>query len=163
MEELTNYLMKFDYPKNHNRKNILNEGDKSYYGFVLGKVISWAHKDAGVIGHQIRDSRRTNYKKYHKVYELANEVGKDLEYTTIQFNKNYQCAKHIDGNNVGFSTIIGLGDYEGGELLIYFDGEDSPPTAIDIKNKFYKFNGSLYHHEVAPFTGERHTLVFYSV
>ena len=37
MEELTNYLMKFDYPKNHNRKNILNEGDKSYYGFVLEK------------------------------------------------------------------------------------------------------------------------------
>jgi hypothetical protein len=161
MEELTKCLMEFDYPKNHTRKNLLKEGDKYYYGFVLGKIRSWAHKDAS--SHEIRDSRRTHYKKYEMIRDLAFEFGKDLDFTTIQFNKNYQCKKHIDGNNVGISTIIGLGDYEGGELLVYYDGEDAEPTKVDIKNKFFEFNGSEYYHETAPFTGERHTLVYYSL
>jgi len=163
MEELTKTLMNFDYPKNHNRKNILQEGDKSYHGFVLGMINSWAHKDAHLTGHQKRPSRRTNAKKFEKIYELTNEFAKDIEYTTIQFNKNYKCKKHIDGNNVGISTIIGLGNYTGGELMIYYDGPDKPPTKIDIKNKFYEFNGSEYYHETNDFTGERHTLVFYSI
>jgi len=163
MEELTNSLINFDYPKNHNRKNVLKEGDKYYYGFVLGKIISWAHAGANETGHQLRDSRRTHYKKYEKIRDLIFEFGKHLDFTTVQVNKNYQCAKHIDGNNVGISTIIGLGDYTGGELLVYYDGPDAQPTKVDIKNKFFEFNGSEYYHETAPFTGERHTLVYYSL
>jgi hypothetical protein len=163
MEELTNNLINFDYPRNHNRKNVLKEGDKYYYGFVLGKIISWAHCGSNETGHQLRDSRRTHYKKYENIRDLIFEFGKHLDFTTVQVNKNYQCAKHIDGNNVGISTIIGLGDYTGGELLVYYDGHDAQPTKVDIKNKFFEFNGSEYYHETAPFTGERHTLVYYSL
>jgi len=165
MEEITNVLMKFQYPRNHQRKNILKDGDKSYYGFVLGLVNSWAHADAAITGHQKRICRRTFYKKYQKIYELVKELAKnnDVEYTSIQFNKNYQCRKHIDGRNIGESTIIGLGDYTGGELLVYYDGPDEPPTKIDIKGKFFRFNRSEYYHETAEFQGERHTIVFYSI
>jgi len=165
MEEITNVLMKFQYPRNHQRKNILKDGDKSYYGFVLGLVNSWAHADAAITGHQKRICRRTFYKKHQKIYELVKELAKnnDVEYTSIQFNKNYQCRKHIDGRNIGESTIIGLGDYTGGELLVYYDGPDEPPTKIDIKGKFFRFNGSEYYHETAEFQGERHTIVFYSI
>jgi len=164
MQELTDMLLDFKYPKNTTRKNIMNEGDTSYYGFVLGKVRSWAHKDRDIHpGIHIRDSGRTNFKKYIPLYNLAREVAADYEFTTIQFNKNYQCNKHIDKNNVGISQIIGFGEYEGGELLVYYDGPDAPPTAVDIKNKFHEFNGAKYYHETAPFTGERHTLVFYNV
>jgi len=162
MEELTNHLLNFKYPRNHVRKNILNEGDKFYHGFVLGKIYSWAHKDASVTGRRIQDHRRNSCEKYKKIYELASSVA-DFEFTTIQFNKNYQCKKHIDKNNAGISRIIGYGDYEGGELLIYYDGEHEPPTAIDIKNNFFEFDGSKYYHETAPFTGERHTLVYFTL
>jgi len=164
MQELTNAVLDFKYPKNNTRKNILKEGDKSYSGFCLGKVISWAHKDEnGNNGNrEVRLSSRTTQKKYQKIYELACSLP-DFEFTTIQFNKNYQCKKHIDKNNIGISRIIGLGDYEGGELLIYYDGEDEEPKSIDIKNKFFEFDGSKYYHETAPFTGERHTLVYYTV
>ena len=40
--------------------------------------------------------------------------------------------------------------------------KDEPPTPIDIKGKFYTFDGSSYWHEVAPFSGNRITLVYYN-
>tara|TARA_R100001460_G_scaffold11140_7_gene26188 strand:+ start:78 stop:1334 length:1257 start_codon:yes stop_codon:yes gene_type:complete len=158
-------LFNFKYPVNKGRKNIMRKEDPVYRGFVLGKIKSWAHKDVKKTGHIKTDSRKTMYQKYKEVYEIAKQIAKknNIKYTTIQFNKNYQCAKHIDKNNVGESSIIGLGDYEGGELLIYYDGENNPPQKINIKNKFYKFNGSKYYHETAPFKGERHTLVYYNI
>jgi len=163
MEEITDELLKFQYPRNYQRKNIMDKEDKYYYGFVLGMVNSWAHADVKETGADKRLCRRNAYKKYQKIYELAKELGKDIEYTSIQFNKNYRCKKHIDGNNMGESSIIGLGNYTGGELLVYYDGPDNPPKKIDIKGKFFKFNGSQYYHETAPFEGERHTLVYYSI
>ena len=163
MEEITDELLKFQYPRNYQRKNIMDKEDKYYYGFVLGMVNSWAHSNVKETGAEKRLCRRNAYKKYQKIYELAKELGKDIEYTSIQFNKNYRCKKHIDGNNMGESSIIGLGNYTGGELLVYYDGPDNPPKKIDIKGKFFKFNGSQYYHETAPFEGERHTLVYYSI
>ena len=94
---------------------------------------------------------------------VAEEHIPDFKYSSIQYNKNYKIKKHIDKRNMGVSYIVGLGDYEGGELLIYFDGQDKPPTAVDIKNKFYTFDGSKYYHEVADFTGNRISLVFYNI
>ena len=165
MNLLEEELINLKYPKCYTRKNILNEGDRCYEGFVLGKVWSWAHKGAAETGHQLRDSRYTNEERYQKVYQLAWEAGEEFgcEFTTIQFNKNYQCSKHIDGKNVGISHIIAFGDYEGGDLLIYYDGPDKEPTSVDIKNQFYSFNGSEYYHETAPFTGQRHSAVYFSL
>ena len=165
MNLLEEELINLKYPKCYTRKNIMNEGDRCYEGFVLGKVWSWAHKGAAETGHELRDSRYTKEERYQKVYQLAWEAGEEFgcEFTTIQFNKNYQCQKHIDGKNVGISHIIGLGDYTGGELLIYYDGYDKEPTKVDIKGKFYSFNGSEYYHETAPFTGQRHSIVFFSL
>ena len=166
MNELTNELMKLKYPKSHSRKNVMNDGDKSYEAFVLGLVHSWAHKKTKEEpGACIRPNINTNKPKFAKVKYLAEQIAEDFgaEFTTIQFNKNYQCAKHIDGKNTGISHIIGLGNYEGGELLIYYDGRDAEPTSVDIRNRFYSFDGSAYFHETSPFTGERHTLVFFSV
>ena len=165
MEEITNELLNFQYPRNYQRKNIMGNEDKYYYGFVLGMVNSWAHADVKETGHEKRICRRNSYKKYEKILQLAEHLGQNhnIEYTSIQFNKNYQCKKHIDGRNIGESSIIGLGNYTGGELLVYYDGPDAEPTKIDIKGKFFKFNGSEYYHETSPFEGERHTLVYYSI
>ena len=162
MEEMTRELLNLKFPKNHERKNILQEGQKSYEGFVLGDVYSWAHKNVKETGAMIMKSRRHSEKKYDKVWELTKGFAKDIDYTSVQFNKNQKCAKHIDAKNTGVSTIIGLGDYEGGELLIYYDGPDKEPTSVDLKNKFVEFDGSKYYHETADFTGNRITLVFFN-
>jgi hypothetical protein len=91
-----------------------------------------------------------------------NLYDKKFKYTSIQYNKNNQCQKHLDKNNIGESMIVGLGDYTGGELIIY-DQDGNNPVKHDIRYKPLKFNGSIYPHETAPFEGERYTLVFYSI
>jgi len=86
----------------------------------------------------------------------------DFRFTTIQFNESYKMAKHIDAKNTGVSCIIGFGNYTGGELLIYYNGKDEPPTPVDIKHNFVCFDGSKYYHETADFEGDRISVVYYS-
>jgi len=166
MLELTNLLIDLKFPKNTSRKNVLQEGDRNYTGFVLGYIrlmYGWGKK----WGWSVQISKNTYYEKHLKIYELSKDLAAELipdfEFSTIQYNKNYKIAKHIDKRNSGVSYIIGLGDYEGGELLVYFDGKDKPPTPVDIKNKFFTFDGSKYWHEVADFTGNRISLVYYNI
>ena len=86
----------------------------------------------------------------------------NFKFTSIQVNKNNRTAKHKDGYNVGESYMIGLGNYTGGELKI-FDENDKNPKTYQTKNKWIKFNGSIYPHETQPFQGDRYTLVYYDI
>lgn len=165
LQELTKELINLQFPINKTRTNIFKEGDTCYEGFVAGYV---RERFRGVNKRGYSLALKKNPKKCQRAYELAVKLGEeinddDFKFTSIQFNKNYQIAKHIDRFNAGKSYIIALGDYEGGELLVYFEGKDSPPTKVDIKNKFFTFDGYKYYHEVAPFTGNRISLVYYSV
>ena len=56
---------------------------------------------------------------------------------------------------------MGFGSYSGGELIVY--DKDDNPKYVDIKNKFYKFNGSQFYHQTAPFIGTRVTIVFFKL
>ena len=62
---------------------------------------------------------------YTHARQLCNDRVPYFRFTSIQFNKNYAMNKHVDSHNTGVSYIIGLGDYTGGELLIYYDGENA--------------------------------------
>ena len=77
-----------------------------------------------------------------------------FNYTTIQVNKNIVCNPHTDKNNVGLSYIIGLGDYEGGNLMI-------EENENDIKNKFFLFDGKKIHYNKS-FTGDRYSIIFFT-
>ena len=153
-------LQEFYFPINCNRKNIIINNEQ-YRGFCLGLIKNW------VGGHSIQDCKKLNVMKYKKLFEETmkyfnyNSPESDFNYTTIQYNKNHKCKKHIDKNNVGESYIIAFGDYEGGRLIVY-DANDNPEY-IDIKNKFYKFNGAKFYHETEDFKGERYSLVFYNI
>ena len=56
MEEITRELLNLKFPKNYERKNIFQEGQKCYEGFVLGQVWSWAHKEVKDTGACMRPS-----------------------------------------------------------------------------------------------------------
>jgi hypothetical protein len=46
-------------------------------------------------------------------------------------NKNYETALHVDGNNMGPSYIVGLGDYDGGQVRVRgFGFGHSQPAAL---------------------------------
>ena len=106
---------------------------------------------------------------------------KDFPYTTIQFNKNYTAKMHVDGNNHGWSYIIGLGDYSGGELWLYDPkahaemevkdtmrgfpelkvGMMARGKVVSIKNTWIKFDGNCPH-AVYPFEGKRISIVLFT-
>jgi hypothetical protein len=73
--------------------------------------------------------------------------------TRICLNRNVQCKKHTDGNT-GFSYILFLGDFEGGELL-FEDG-----TQISEKNTWHRINGQIPHWN-NPHTGTKYSIIIY--
>ena len=167
--KLLEILRETNFPLNHSRRNVMKKGQTTYEGFVLGRINLipyWAKKK----GHKQELSVRTKDPKFKPLYKNTRllmdmhikEHDPKFKYTTIQYNRNHKCAKHKDGRNVGVSYIIGLGDYTGGELIV-FDENDKNPKKHDIRNKFYSFNGSKHFHVTAPFQGERYTMVFFNV
>lgn len=135
-------------------------------GFVLGKVRARGSALTKENPLVIRDTKKTFTPKYKPIWEEAKQLMKEkdpkFKFTSIQFNKNNRTKKHKDGFNVGESYIIGLGDYTGGDLIVY-DENGNNPKRYDIKNKWLKFNGSIFPHETAPFKGDRYTLVYYNL
>ena len=117
---------------------------------MLGRITSWAGK-GDKAGYRKVDSLKTGKPKYKEVHKLAVNVMKKKDpkfpFTSIQFNKNKQMKKHKDAKNVGESYIIGLGNYTGGELIVYNTDGKSEKKRVNIKNKWYKFDGSTFPHE----------------
>lgn len=162
---LTSLLTAFKFPLQFTRENVMVGKQKSYRGFVLGKVNSWSHL-GGSRGKEKILSLKTKLAKYNDIYRAACKLMKShdpsFRFTSIQFNKNHKMKKHIDSKNVGVSYIIGLGDYEDGRLIIY-STNGKTKKFVNIKNKFFKFNGSVYPHETEKFKGNRYTLVYYKI
>ena len=103
---------------------------------------------------------RYNYSRmemFDALQKLAPQIlPQGFDYDGIQVNDNYQTEPHKDKGNRGISAIIGFGDYTGGELLV-------EETKVDIKYKVCLFDGSIYTHSTAPWTGQRYSLVFFKV
>ena len=62
----------------------------------------------------VSPTARPNLTKLLVAYGRQNCPG--FAFTSIQVNKNYRSALHVDRNNLGKSMIVGLGDYSKGEL-----------------------------------------------
>ena len=82
--------------------------------------------------------------------------------TSITMNFNYQSREHRDTFHVGGrSRIIGLGDYDGGELRLRADDATTAEAQLlDVKQRWLDFDGTL-RHETAPFEGERYSLIYF--
>ena len=112
-------------------------------------------------GKNYKTKLRTEFPEYEFIFkEFIYLHAKSFLYNQVVINKNFKITKHKDASNVGESIIIGLGDYEEGFLNIEENGK---VKSVDIKNKFYKFNGSLLPHWVSEFKGNRYSLVFYNI
>ena len=162
-EKVLEMLRDFKFPMTQ-RPNVLRKGQTGYRGFVLGRVTSWAGKGEKA-GYKKIQSAKTKAPKFQPLFKETKKLMKSrdpkFKFSSIQFNKNHRSSKHTDSKNTGISYIIGLGDYTGGELIVY-DKDGKNPVKKDIRNKFYKFDGSKFPHETAPFKGERYSLIFYS-
>jgi len=128
----------------------------NYIGFLtesitFGKTRSYFTKNPPVID---RIANRLYPEAYKKLKIVAEKEFPDFKYNNICLNHNFQCKPHRDNKNMGFSYIVGFGDYTGGELNV--EGKK-----VDIKEKPFTFNGSEKEHWVEPFKGNRYTAVYF--
>jgi hypothetical protein len=154
--EMLKVLQKTKFPKNTGRKNILKGKQEYSRSLVVGKVKM-------MYGRGCADSRHNkNFKELHDTTrKFSKTAHPNYRFQAVTINKNHAAAKHVDKNNKGYSYIIGLGNYTGGELV--FTNPKSPHYGShNIKNKWLKFRGNTEHY-VKPFKGERYTIVYYNI
>jgi tRNA U38,U39,U40 pseudouridine synthase TruA len=100
------------------------------------------------------------------IFELEESLSNDPQSGVYQrppsshcaVNRNAQFTPHVDsgrGAGQSLSMICGLGDYNGGELMI--EGEPH-----DIRYIAKDFDGWKQRHWTAPFVGERYSLVWFT-
>ena len=79
-------------------------------------------------------------------------------FTSVQINRGTAgddaANLHKDRNNRGLSWIVGLGDYERGELWTHNDG------IVDIRHNWHRFDGTAFH-AALPYRGLRYSLVYW--
>ena len=97
-----------------------------------------------------------------RLYQLLLEFAKKyvtIPWTSITVNQNYEAKKHKDRGNIGVSWLVAFGDYTGGELALYKDNKE----LLDIRCKPVIDDFSKVWHGVEPFSGNRYSLVFYTL
>ena len=98
------------------------------------------------------------------LYKLLLDFGRDwvtdISWNAITLNQNYSAGKHYDRGNIGPSFLVGCGDYQGGALLCH-EGDLSGAHDIRFTPLITDFSATL--HSVAPWTGNRVSLVFYTL
>lgn len=144
------------FPSRGFRKNIRQPGQAANpMGFAMGKV--WK-LDEGIYESKFN-------RKYPELWkalrDLANEYDSKFPWTSVQVNKNQQCALHRDRNNKGPSIIIGLGAYTGGQLAVV-DDITGREKVYATRNNFVRFDGNQAHY-TKPFRGTRYTLVYFAM
>lgn len=108
------------------------------------------------------DYSRNNWKRaylYHLLLDFADKYV-DISYNAITVNQNYQAGKHYDRHNTGVSYLVAFGSYTGGDLIIH-EGDLSGNHNIWCKP--IKADFSKIQHSVQFFTGNRYSLVFYTL
>jgi len=95
-----------------------------------------------------------------ELFELAkkymNEIDPDFSFTTICINKNLVCKKHRDKYNASKSVIVGLGDYEGGNL--YIEGEKH-----NIRYNPLVFDGTKEHWNDEITKGTKYSIIYFTL
>jgi len=137
------------------RRNVRELGDKAQIeGMCLGVTNLWS------VGPVLSRATKDRPELTRLLCDFARaELPPGLTFTSIQVNKDYRAALHVDGNNLGPSYIIGFGDYVGGEL--WLDDGSQYGHCATIRQRWLSFDGTKPHC-VMPFRGRRYTLVFFT-
>lgn len=100
-----------------------------------------------------------SHRKPHLFAELQRlgNIFVPFKYSSILINNNTICGKHHDGNNVGNSLLISIGDYEGCKIVV--EGKE-----YDAKYTPTIFNGSTMEHwNTNDLVGNKYSIVYYYI
>ncbi len=158
-DKLLEYLKTFKFPKNRDRINISGV-EKVVNNRKVGNPVSSITLGLVKPRHLRKDQAYiSKLSQQHPIlYQLCQDYIKELNpefhYTSITLNKNLVCKEHRDSNNKSLSLIIGIGDYEGGNL--YIEG-----VKHNIKDNPVIFNGNNLHYNDEITYGDKYSLVYY--
>tara|TARA_R110000765_G_scaffold151366_3_gene254002 strand:+ start:395 stop:919 length:525 start_codon:yes stop_codon:yes gene_type:complete len=93
--------------------------------------------------------------KNPSIYNECRRLFPDFDFESVIINKNLLCPPHKDTNNIGDSLIIGLGDYNYGDLVI----EDEHHCILYSP---LIFNGSKLTHYTDEFEGDRYSVILFN-
>lgn len=147
-QEIIREIQRLPIERNNYRK-VAGEGRSQVWGLVNRRCLP-------------PDYSRQCWKRPY-LYKLLLDFARDyidIPFTSITLNQNYKADKHRDNGNEGESIVISFGDFQGGELKIY---EGPLEGTHDIRHKPIKADFSKIYHSVEPFTGNRYSLVFYTL
>lgn len=143
------------FKMNNHREKSSGKGYTNSHGLVMKRPTEIGQTNELVIAKEtLRNTALFN--ELHNIAESLN-----IDYTTIQVNRNYQTAPHKDiaNSNDEDSYLFSIGDYTGGELCIEdFNGK---VHSINANCKLVQFNGSLFTHWNEPHYGTKYSIVYY--
>jgi hypothetical protein len=159
LTEIYNELEKITLPTTYR-----SEGVKG--GYHAAKIGVTSQRGArqtifGLSKHRgvTQNSRYT--KKYPHILPLFKKFIQshypEFEFNSVYVNRNTISKKHLDSENAGVSLLVGLGNYTGGQTVLYLPDEKK----FSIKTHSLVFNGSKISHKSETFEGTRYSLVFF--
>lgn len=168
--DVLSILRKWMFRKNDARLNVMPEGTNFVFSDTLGLL-------------RTRDGRYIATEPtvtFPNVFALFNQwlrdnrpaqYDRDFPFTSISVNSAYAARIHRDQNNHGPSIGVAFGDFEGGRLEYWHEDDKSldfdqllsvPHSMMETGKGQCLFDGRRAH-AVEPFTGERFSLVFFSI
>ena len=168
--DLLEVLQMWRFKPNRTRKNVVPKGSSFVFSETFGLVRS---RDGKILTTNIT-------RQYDSVFTLLckwlnenspTEFKYEFPFTFINVNYDYGARIHRDGNNLGPSMTKSFGHFSGGELLYWGEDDGSSPLerlrrddaqAINSHSGLLLFDGRRAH-AVAPFEGDRYSLVYFTV
>ena len=146
------------YNPNPNRNMGRSKSFGTHRGCVLGHIKKRGEKATDPL-QLSRCSQRFPI-HYNTLVEISQKYFPGLQYSAIQVNQNVVCPIHTDPKNTGVSVMVTIGDYEGCNLVVIKEQEE---TEYITKNKIFLFDGSVYPHYNTPLiSGIKYSFVYFS-
>ena len=173
-QRITGMLTNTPIPYSASRGNVIPLGAERVQSMLLGAYSQGKH--VGITNQTFQRRELTSV-----LLRLVKLYFPNFRCNSIIVNTNYASRPHVDRNNVGESIILGMGPYNSGELwcadrstntqrstitlhdkIPPYDVGEHEGSLVDIKERFYIFNGRSLHCTY-PFTGgARHSVVWFN-
>lgn len=148
-DELERLLKDYDWkPNKHNNTTMMRKGELSV---SVGYTCHWNKPGKPFLPSQLM-------RKDPRIYHECKRLFPDFDFQMVVINKNFKSPPHKDINNTQKSLIVGLGDYNGGDLCI----EDPETKEVEEHCILYSplyFDGKNSLHWVNDWKGDRYSVI----
>ena len=149
--------MKHKKKRDTTAKKMGKEASSSMLGYVFARDYK---RHEGMNKFVLTNQTKDNILLFEKLKEIIKIVKPKFLYNGITINKNCVAIPHKDSNNIGNSIIVGIGNYEGGNLCI--EDDEGRLYNIPLKYNFLEFNGRNTHYNTPITKGTKYSIIWFN-